>query len=137
LVGLDATDWPGTAAGYPVDWSTRIDAKGLGINAGVSLTLGLTDFFALQPEVWLSRYGGCYGFEDSGGYGEVIEVDRLRTVEALLLAVFRFGRRSSRWSLFTGPGAAFRLGEVGFKVYQEGYLILEGNGLILSSPGFS
>ncbi len=126
LISLDAVDYL-TTASYPVAWGSRFDPKDLGFNAGVSLTLGLTDFFAFQPEIYLSRYGGCYGFDDPGGYGKVIQVDRLRAVETMLLAAFRFGRGRSRWTVFAGPGAAFRWGEVGIKVYQEGYLAAEGS----------
>jgi hypothetical protein len=126
LMALDTIDWL-TDPGYPVDWRSRIDGKGIGFNAGISLTLGLTDFFALLPEIFLSRYGGCYGFDDSGGYGKVIQVDRLRTIETMLLAAFRFGRRGSRWRVFAGPAVAFRRGEVGIKIYQEGHLVAEGS----------
>jgi len=107
--------------GYFVDWDTRINAKGLGLHAGVSLTLGLSDWFALQPEVFFSRFGGCYGFDDPVNYGEVFFVDRLRCVETILLAAFRFGRGNRKVSLFAGPDVAFRWGEVVEKLYQEGY----------------
>ncbi len=118
-----------TNEGYFVDWGTRFSAKGLGFSTGASLTIGLSDVFALQPEIYLSRFGGCYGFDDSVNYGEVLYVDRLRSVEAMLLAALRFGRGSNRVSLFAGPDVAFRWGEVGYKVYQEGYLIGEGSWL--------
>ena len=111
--------------GYFVDFDTRFSGKGLGFVAGLSLTLGLADFFALQPEVHFSRFGGCYGFDDPVNYGEVVYVDRLRSVETMLLAAIRLGRGKSRVTLSAGPGVAFRLGEVDLKVYQEGHLISE------------
>jgi hypothetical protein len=115
--------------GYFVHWGTRFSTKGLGFNAGASLTIGLSEVFALQPEIHLSRFGGCYGFDDSVTYGEVLYVDRLRSVDGMLLAALRFGGANRKVTLFAGPDVAFRWGEVGIKVYQEGYLIGEGSWL--------
>ena len=61
----------------------------------------------------------------SVNYGEVVYVDRLRSVETMLLAALRLGRGNRRVTLSAGPGVAFRLGEVDLKVYQEGDLISE------------
>jgi hypothetical protein len=113
--------------GYSVDFDTRFNGKGLGVAAGLSLAIGLSDFFVLQPEVCISRFGGCYGFNDSVSYGEVVYVDRLRCVETMLLAALRLGRGKSRVTLFAGPDVAFRWGEVGIKMFQEGYLVSEGS----------
>ncbi len=115
-----------TNYGYFVDYATRLNGKGLGLNAGLSVTLGLAEWFALQPEIFLSRFGGSYGFDDPTNFGEVIDVDRLRCFETMLLAALRLGRGKSRLNLFAGPAVALRWGEVRIKEYQEGQLIWEG-----------
>jgi hypothetical protein len=131
--GQDYQDWLAfleddflTNEGYFVDFRTRFNGKGIGFNGGLSLTVGLSDFFALQPEIFLSRFGGCYGFDDPDLYGEVLYVDRLRSIDVMLLAALRLGRGKNRLSLLAGLGAALRWGEVRIKEYQEGYLIGEG-----------
>jgi hypothetical protein len=111
--------------GYFVDYKSKLT---MSLSAGLSLTLGLFDFLALQPEAIYTRAGGQCGYNDPGGYGEVLyRRDQLNFAELAVLTVIRFGKGRRTLNLFAGPDVAIRIGSVEIKVKQEGYLVAEGS----------
>jgi hypothetical protein len=110
--------------GYSVDFKSKL---ALSLSAGLSLTLGLFDFLALQPEVIYTRAGGQYGFDDPVNYGKVSYRDQLNFLEQVVLTVFRFGKGRTTMNLFAGPEVAVRIGSVDIKIKQDGYLVGEGS----------
>jgi len=113
--------------GYPVDFETSWISKSSGYSVGLSMTLGLFDLLALQPEVFYTWAGGAYGYSDPGGFGNVVYMDRLNYAEAVVLTVFRLGSGRRTLNLFAGPDLAVRLQNVRMRIYQEGNLVAQGS----------
>ncbi len=107
--------------GYFEDFKSQL---ALSLSAGLSLTLGLFDFLALQPEAFYTRAGGQY---DTYVDSYIISWrDQLNYAELDLLTVIRFRKGRTILSLFAGPDVAFRIGRVDIKLKYEGDLIGEG-----------
>jgi hypothetical protein len=88
----------------------------LGFSVGVFVTLGLVDFFAIQPEAIITFGGGAFGFPENEFLYSVKEHLNSRYVELPVLAKLRFGGKegisdSLRYSLFAGPGIAFKIAD--------------------------
>jgi hypothetical protein len=75
------------------------------LNFGMFFCFGILDFFALQPELYLSRTGGKYGND----YGYITESTLY--LEFAVLAKGRLKFDMMTFSIYAGPDFLFRIGD--------------------------
>lgn len=105
--------------GYDFDFHSKWKT---GLSAGAFFTLGLTRGFALQPELLLTAAGGAYGYDESDYYYAFKMTDQLRILELPLLAVGRLQHKRRELKIFVGPAPCLRIGEVGVRLEENGYV---------------
>ena len=92
----------------------------IGFSGGAFITIGLLDFFALQPEIIITMAGGAYGYDETTYFYSLTRYDNLNIIEIPILGVGRFNAGNTDINLFAGPNLCFRLGEVGIEVISGG-----------------
>jgi len=126
FTGDDYQDWltfqeQDFTATYGFDFDFHSKWK-TGLTAGAFFTLGLTRGFALQPELLLTAAGGAYGYDETDYYYALKMTDQLRILELPLLAVGRLQRNRTELKIFAGPAPCLRIGEVGIRIEENGYV---------------
>ena len=81
---------------------------------GVSAEIGFIDLLSVQPELYFSWSGGAYGYPENSFLYSYTEYIRTTFLELPLLLKLRVHGDSGpshwrRFTLFAGPGAAFKL----------------------------
>jgi hypothetical protein len=91
-----------------------------GLSTGAFLTIGLSDGFALQPELLYTNAGGAYGYDETDTYYALVMNDQLRILELPLLMVVRLQRKRKDFAAFAGPAPCLRTGPVGLRISEGG-----------------
>jgi len=95
-----------------------IDTKNLlGIAFGAAAEIGVSDIFAVQPEVLFSQHG--FSFEEDFGGGTVDFDVILNYLQIPLLAKLKFGSDAVVINVLAGPHVGFGIGDITFKADEE------------------
>ena len=111
-----------TVEGYGSYYRTRFL---LSYSLGVSAEIGFFNFLSLQPEAHISWSGGAYGYPENYYLYSYKEYIRTTCVELPLLLKIRINRNAGnsywrRFTLFAGPGIAFKLSDGKVKSEVDG-----------------